>query len=71
VIQPGETITINRNGNFMEYHRLLQIGEEEDLTLMAVNLTEIQDNGNESTPSMSFISIIFCLLAVVTLRRNK
>ena len=71
LIQPGETITINRNGNFMEYHRLLQIGEEEDLTLMAVNLTEIQDNGNESTPSMSFISIIFCLLAVVTLRRNK
>ena len=71
VIQPGETITINRNGNFMEYHRLLQIGEEEDLTLMAVNLTEIQDNGNESTPSMSLISIIFCLLAVVTLRRNK
>ena len=71
VIQPGETITINRNGNFMEYHRLLQIGEEEDLTLMAVNLTEMQDNGNESTPSMSFISIIFCLLAVVTLRRNK
>ena len=71
IIHPGEIVAINRNGNFMQYHRLLQIGEEEDLTLMAVNLTEIQDNGNESTPSMSFISIIFCLLAVVTLRRNK
>ena len=71
VIQPGETITINRNGNFMEYHRLIQTGEEENLTLMAVNLTDMKSIDNEATPSLSFISIIFCILAVVTFRRNK
>ena len=71
VIQPGETITINRNGNFMEYHRLIQTGEEENLTLMAVNLTDMKSIDNEATPSLSFISIIFCILVVVTFRRNK
>lgn len=71
VIQPGETITINRNGNFIEYHRLIQNGEEENMTLIVNNLTVIQTTDNESTPSMSFISTTFCILAAITLRRNK
>ena len=71
IIHPGEIVVINRNGNFMQYHRLLQIGEEEDLTLMNVNLTDIKSDNNESTPSLSFVSIIFCLMAVITFRRKK
>jgi hypothetical protein len=71
IIHPGEIVAINRNGNFMQYHRLLQIGEEEDLTLMNVNLTDIKPDNNESTPSLSFVSIIFCLMAVITFRRKK
>ncbi len=71
IIHPGEIVAINRNGNFMQYHRLLQIGEEEDLTLMNVNLTDIKSDNNESTPSLSFVSIIFCLMAVITFRRKK
>ena len=71
IIHPGETVAINRNGNFMQYHRLLQIGEEEDLTLMNVNLTDIKSDNNESTPSLSFVSIIFCLMAVITFWRKK
>jgi hypothetical protein len=71
IIHPGEIVAINRNGNFMQYHRLLQIGEEKDLTLMNVNLTDIKSDNNESTPSLSFVSIIFCLMAVITFRRKK
>ena len=71
IIQPGETVTINRNGNFMQYHRLLQVGEKENLTLMNVNLTDIKSDNSESTPSLSFVSIIFCLMAVITFRRKK
>ena len=71
IIHPGEIVAINRNGNFMQYHRLLQIGEEEDLTLMNVNLTDIKSDNNESTPSLSFVSIIFCLMAIITFRRKK
>ena len=71
IIQPGETVTINRNGNFMQYHRLLQVGEEENLTLMNVNLTDTKSDNSESTPSLSFVSIIFCLMAVITFRRKK
>ena len=71
VIQSGETITINRNGNSMNYHRLSHIGEDYNLTLMAVNLTDMKSIDNEATPSLSFISVTFCILAVVTFRRNK
>jgi hypothetical protein len=71
IIHPGEIVAINRNGNFMQYHRLLQIGEEEDLTLMNINLTDIKSDNNESTPSLSFVSIIFCLMAIITFRRKK
>jgi hypothetical protein len=71
IIHPGETVAINRNGNFMQYHRLLQIGEGENLTLMNVNLTDIKLGNNELTPSLSFVSIIFCLMAVITFRRKK
>ena len=71
IIHPGETVAINRNGNFMQYHRLLQIGEGENLTLMNVNLTDIKLGNNELTPSLSFVSIIFCLMAVITFRRKN
>ena len=71
IIQPGETVTINRNGDFIQYHRLLQVGEKENLTLMNVNLTDIKSDNNESTPSLSFVSIIFCLITVITFRRKK
>jgi len=70
IIQPGETVIINKNGNFMEYHRLLQIGEE-NLTLMNVNLTDIKPDNNESVPSLSFVSAIFGIMAIVNFRRRK
>ena len=71
IIHPGETVIINRNGNFMQYHRLIQIGEEENLTIMNVNLTDIKPDNNKSTPSLSFISVIFCVMAIVNFRRRK
>jgi len=71
IIHPGETVIINRNGNFMQYHRLIQIGEEENLTIMNVNLTDIKPDNNKSTPSLSFVSVIFCVMAIVNFRRRK
>ena len=71
IIQPGETVIINRNGNFMQYHRLIQIGEEGNLTLMNVKLTDIKPDNNKSTPSLSFVSVIFCVMTIVNFRRRK
>jgi hypothetical protein len=38
---------------------------------MNINLTDIKSDNNESTPSLSFVSIIFCLMAIITFRRKK
>ena len=71
MIQSGETRKLNKYSNVLSYKRLLQDGEEEDLTLISVNLTTIIDTDNEATPSINFISITLCLAIVSTLRRRK
>ena len=53
------------------YNRLIQEGEEEDLTLVSVNLTSIIDTNNEATPSIDFVSITLSLVIVSALRRRK
>ena len=71
MIQSGETRKLNKYSNVLSYKRLLQDGEEEDLTLISVNLTTINDTDNEATPSTDFVSITLCLAIVSALRRKK
>jgi hypothetical protein len=70
-IDVGETKKINKNSNTLIYNRLIQEGEEEDLTLVSVNLTSIIDTNNEATPSIDFVSITLSLVIVSALRRRK
>jgi len=70
-ISVGETKKINKNSNTLLYNRLIQEGEEEDLTLVSVNLTSIIDTNNEATPSVDFVSITLSLVIVSALRRRK
>ena len=70
-IEVGETKKINKNSNTLLYKRLIQEGEEADLTLIAVNLTTIFDTSNETTPSINFVTILISLAIVSTLRRRK
>ena len=70
-IGAGETRKINKNSNVLSYKRLIQEGEEEDLTLISVNLTTIIDTDNEDTPSIDFVSITLSLVIVSALRRRK
>ena len=71
MIQSGETRKLNKYSNVLSYKRLLQDGEEADLTLISVNLPTIIDTDNEATPSINFISITLCLAIVSTLWRRK
>jgi len=71
IVEPGETKKINKNSNTLIYNRLIQEGEEEDLTLISVNLTSILDTNNEATPSIDFVSITLSLVIVSALRRRK
>ena len=70
-IEVGETKKITKNSNTLLYKRLIQEGEEADLTLIAVNLTTIFDTNNETTPSINFVTIVISLVIVSTLRRRK
>ena len=70
-IEVGETKKISKNSNTLLYKRLIQEGEEPDLTLIAVNLTTIFDTNNETTPSINFVTIVISLVIVSTLRRRK
>ena len=69
-IEPGETKTIKKNSNVMQYHRLIHVGEEADLTLITLELENMIDDG-EITPALSPISVIFSLILLVTLRKRK
>jgi hypothetical protein len=67
----GEIKKISKNSNTLIYNRLIQEGEEKDLTLVSVNLTSIIDTNNEATPSVDFVSITLSLVLVSALRRRK
>ena len=71
MVEAGETKKINKKSNTLLYNRLIQEGEEEDLTLVSVNLTSIIDTNNEATPSIDFVSITLSLVIVSALRRRK
>ena len=71
IVEPGETKNINKNSNVLSYKRLIQEGEETDLTLISVNLTSILDTNNEATPSIDFVSIILSLAIISALRKRK
>ena len=71
VIERNQIITISKESNVLQYNRLIQEGEESDLTLISVNLTSIPNPNSEITPSLGFISISLALLAVANLRKKK
>jgi len=70
-IEPGETRTIKKDSNVLQYLRLVHEGEEVNLTLITVELGNKIEDDNEITPALSPISIIFCLTAVVVLRKRE
>ena len=70
-IEPGETRTIKKDSNVLQYLRLVHEGEEENLTLITMELGNMIEDNGEITPALSPISIIFSLIAVVALRKRK
>ena len=70
-IEPGETKTLKKGSNFLQYMRLIHEGEEEDLTLITMKLEKVMEEKSEITPALSPLSIIFSLTAVVALRKRK
>ncbi len=70
-IEPGETKTIKKNSNALQYLRLIQVGEEADLTLITLELGNVVDEDGEITPALSPISVIFSLILLVALRKRR
>ena len=70
-IEPGETKTLKKGSNFLQYRRLIHEGEEEDLTLITMKLGNVMKEDSEITPALSPISVIFSLIAIVALRKRK
>ena len=70
-IEPGETMTIKKSSNVLQYLRLIHEGEEENLTLIIMELGNVMEKEGEITPALSPISIIFSLVAVIVLRNRK
>ena len=70
-IDIGETVKLSKNSNVIKYNRLIQQGEEENLTEVTLNLTLITDTRGETTPSISFIPITASLLIVAIFRRRN
>jgi hypothetical protein len=70
-IEPGETKTLKKGSNVLQYLRLIHEGEEKDLTLITIELGNIMEDDGEITPALSPLSIIFSLIAVVALRKRK
>ena len=70
-IEPGETKTLKKGSNVLQYLRLIHEGEEKDLTLITTELGNIMEDDGEITPALSPLSIIFSLIAVVALRKRK
>jgi hypothetical protein len=70
-IEPGETKTLKKSSNVLQYLRLIHVGEEGGLTLITIELGNIIEDDGEITPALSPLSIIFSLIAVVALRKRK
>ena len=70
-IGPGETKTIKKGSNVLQYLRLVHVGEEADLTQITMELGDVMEDDGEITPALSPLSIIFSLIAVVALRKRK
>ncbi len=70
-IEPGETKTLKKGSNVLQYLRLVHVGEEEGLTLVTIELGNIIEDDGEITPALSPLSIIFSLIAIVALRKRK
>jgi len=70
-IESGETKTLKKGGNVLQYLRLVHVGEEKDLTLITIELGNIVEDDGEITPALSPISVIFSLVAIVALRKRK
>ena len=70
-IEPGETKTLKKGSNVLQYLRLVHVGEEEGLTLVTIELGNIVEDDGEITPALSPISLIFSLMAVVALRKRR
>ena len=70
-IEPGETKTLKKSSNVLQYLRLVHVGEEEDLTLITMKLGNVVEEDSEITPALSPLSIIFSLIAIVALRKIK
>ena len=70
-LERNQMVTISKESNLLQYNRLIQEGEESDLTLININLTQFAKPNEEKTPSLSFISINFSLLIIAYLRKTK
>ncbi len=70
-IEAGETKEISKKGDSLNYNRLIQVGEEANLTLISINLTSISSTDNGNIPSIDFVSITLSLVIVSTLRKKK
>jgi hypothetical protein len=63
-IEPGETKTLKKGSNVLQYLRLVHVGEEEGLTLVTIELGNIIEDDGEITPALSPISVILSLISV-------
>jgi len=70
-IERNQIVTLSKNSNVLQYSRLIQEGEEADLTLISMNLTSMPKPNNENTPSLGFISISISLMFAANLRKKK
>jgi len=70
-IERNQIVTLSKNSNVLQYSRLIQEGEEVDLTLISMNLTSMPKPNNENTPSIGFISISISLMFAANLRKKK
>ena len=70
-LERNQMVTISKESNLLQYNRLIQEGEESDLTLINMNLTQFAKPNEEKTTSLSFISINFGLLIIAYLRKKK
>ena len=70
-VERNQIVTLSKESNLLQYNRLIQEGEESDLTLINMNLTQFAKPNEEKTPSLSFISINFSLLIIAYLRKKK
>ena len=63
-IEPGETKTIKKGGNVLQYLRLVHVGEEADLAQITIELGNVMGGDGQMTSALSPISIISGLIGV-------